>query len=112
VVHANDAEIEAAVEGESLARFVESHRIREMIVTHGEAGARVLANGRDVEVSARPTRGRHLVGAGDVFLATYLLLRTEGREPEDAARGAAEACAARIDQGRIPPGFYPGNARG
>jgi sugar/nucleoside kinase (ribokinase family) len=110
VVHANDSEVEAAVAGDSLARFVERHSIREMIVTHGPGGARVLADGRSVEVPAKPTAGHHLVGAGDVFLATYLFLRAAGRPPEDAAAGAVEVCALRIQHGEIPQDFRPGSA--
>jgi sugar/nucleoside kinase (ribokinase family) len=108
VVHANDSEVEAAGAGEPLIRFVEHHGVREMIVTHGPRGARILAEGRSVEIPARPTAGHHLVGAGDVFLATYLYLRSAGQLPEDAAAGAVEVCTLRIEHGEIPRDFRPG----
>ncbi len=107
VVHANDSEVEVAVAGDSLEQFVQRHCIGEMIVTHGAGGARVLANGRSVELPARPTGGHHLVGSGDVFLATYLFLRSAGGLPEDAAAGAVEVCSHRIEHGEIPWNFRP-----
>ena len=111
VVHANDSEVEAAVAGDSLEEFVRLHGIGEMIVTHGAGGARILEGGRSVELAARPTGGHHIVGAGDVFLATYLFLRSAGHRSEDAAAGAVEVCSHRIERGEVPRNFRPAAGR-
>jgi len=47
------------------------------------------------------------VGAGDVFLGTYLMLRVEGRDPASAARGATRTSMAQIEHGEVPRGFVP-----
>jgi sugar/nucleoside kinase (ribokinase family) len=57
--------------------------VPELIVTHGARGATV--NG--VLVEAEPV-DRDPTGAGDMFGAAYLVLRSEGAEPVDAARRA------------------------
>lgn len=58
--------------------------VPELIVTHGARGATV--NG--VLVEAEPV-DRDPTGAGDMFGAAYLVLRSEGAEPLEAARRAA-----------------------
>ena len=58
--------------------------VPEMIVTHGARGATV--NG--VLVEAEPV-DRDPTGAGDMFGAVYLVSRSEGAHPVDAARRAA-----------------------
>ncbi|MDE3024033.1 MAG: hypothetical protein KGI93_00530 [Acidobacteriota bacterium] len=58
--------------------------VPELIVTHGARGATV--NG--VLVEADPV-DRDPTGAGDMFGAAYLVLRSEGAEPLEAARRAA-----------------------
>jgi sugar/nucleoside kinase (ribokinase family) len=57
--------------------------VPELIVTHGARGATV--NG--VHVEADPV-DRDPTGAGDMFGAAYLVLRSEGAEPVEAARRA------------------------
>jgi sugar/nucleoside kinase (ribokinase family) len=57
--------------------------VPELIVTHGARGATV--NG--VLVEAEPV-DRDPTGAGDMFGAAYLVSRSEGAEPVDAARRA------------------------
>jgi sugar/nucleoside kinase (ribokinase family) len=69
------ADEEAAVAGEL--------EVPEVIVTHGARGATV--NG--VHVEAEPV-DRDPTGAGDMFGAAYLVSRSEGAEPVDAARRA------------------------
>ncbi len=62
--------------------------VPELIVTHGALGATV--NG--VDVAAEPVDGDP-TGAGDMFGAAYLVHRSEGAEPVDAARRAAALVA-------------------
>jgi sugar/nucleoside kinase (ribokinase family) len=59
--------------------------VPEVIVTHGARGATV--NG--VHVEAEPV-DRDPTGAGDMFGAAYLVARSEGAEPVDAARRATK----------------------
>ena len=70
------ADEEAAVVGEV--------DVAEVIVTHGARGATV--NG--VLVAAEPV-DRDPTGAGDMFGAAYIVSRSEGADPVDAARRAA-----------------------
>ncbi|HEY2073298.1 MAG TPA: carbohydrate kinase family protein [Gaiellaceae bacterium] len=70
------AEEEAAVAGPV--------EVPETIVTHGARG--VTVNG--VHVPAEPV-DRDPTGAGDMFGAAYLVARSEGADPIDAARSAA-----------------------
>jgi sugar/nucleoside kinase (ribokinase family) len=65
--------------------------VPELIVTHGMRGATV--NGVHVAadaVDSDPT------GAGDMFGAAYLVYRSQGAEPVDAARGAAAVVAEQL----------------
>jgi sugar/nucleoside kinase (ribokinase family) len=107
VVHANQSEIEVALDGDSLAGFIRRYRIAEMLVTEGEQGAVVVTDDGSVAVRANPSHGPHRVGSGDAFLSTYLLLRSRGHKPLEAASGAADVCEIRIDRGRVPEGFRP-----
>ena len=70
-------------------------------------GATLLTAGARHDVPAAPSTGRHLVGAGDVFLACYLLQRVRGTAPERAAAWAARVCARKLDTGQVPKGFDP-----
>jgi sugar/nucleoside kinase (ribokinase family) len=53
-------------------------------------------------VPADTVEPRAPVGAGDVFLAAYLLLRVRGRGPLEAARGAARVAALKVAHGEVP----------
>ncbi len=107
VVQVSSAELEPALAGESLEAFVRRHSVREMIVTRGGRGATLLTGGTAHEVPARRARRVHPVGAGDVFLAAYLFLRASGRAPLQAALGAADVCAEKLERGEVPKGFLP-----
>ena len=65
--------------------------VPEMIVTHGTRGATV--NGAHVAADAVD---RDPTGAGDMFGAAYLVFRSQGAEPVDAARGAAAVVAEQL----------------
>jgi sugar/nucleoside kinase (ribokinase family) len=96
VVQASESELPAVLDGATLERFVARHGVREMIVTRGARGATVVTRRGAHDVPAVATPVRAPVGAGDVFLAAYLLLRVRGRGPVDAARGAAQVAAEKI----------------
>jgi sugar/nucleoside kinase (ribokinase family) len=102
VVQASEEELAPVLDGESLDRFVARHGVRELVVTRGARGATVVASGRTHDVAAVPAPGGVRVGAGDVHLAVYLLLRVRGRDPVRAARGAAAVVARRMAGGAVP----------
>ena len=78
---------------------------RELLVTRGASGALLITREGRAEVAALPARPRHLVGAGDVFLAAFLYARARGIEPLAAVRLASRASAAKIEAGELPEGF-------
>jgi sugar/nucleoside kinase (ribokinase family) len=97
VVQANEAEIEPLLAGDTVARFMARHAVRELLVTRGARGVTVLlADGAAHDVPAVPAGGGAKVGAGDVFLAAYLLERATGGHPVTAAAVAARAVALEI----------------
>lgn len=107
VLQASESDLPSLLNGDSLERFVRRFNVREMIVTRGARGATLITAKGSSEIPTRPVEGGDFVGAGDVFLASYLFLRVSDRRPTDAARGAVRACIAKIEHGSIPPGFNP-----
>jgi len=101
VVQASERELPAVLDGDSLEHFVARHAVREMIVTRGPRGATVVTPDGVTDVPAHPVRGSAQVGAGDVFLASYLLLRARGEGPTAAAAGAARIAAEKITHGEV-----------
>ena len=63
-----------------------------MVVTLGSRGSLVFAEGTLVPVPARPV-DRDPTGAGDSFLAAYLVSRSAGYAPVAAARRATAVVA-------------------
>jgi sugar/nucleoside kinase (ribokinase family) len=102
VVQASEPELRAMLGGGSLRHFVSRHGVREMIVTRGMRGATVVTRDGACDVAGYAARGGARVGAGDVFLAAYLLLRVRGLAPVAAADGAARICALKIARGMVP----------
>jgi len=76
---------------ETAADSLDSLGVPEVIVTLGERGSVVWANGRAEAVPAERIPGADPTGAGDAFTAAYLASRGAGGEPVDAARAAAAA---------------------
>jgi sugar/nucleoside kinase (ribokinase family) len=107
VVQVSASELDALLLGEELEHFARRHEIAEMIVTRGARGATLVTGGRRLEIAARAVEGHFRVGAGDVFLASYLLFRARGLDPGAAALGAVEVSAAKITQGAVPKGMRP-----
>jgi len=62
--------------------------VPEIIVTLGSRGCVVLAAGHEERVPARPLDLADATGAGDAFVAAYLVARRSGQEPVEAARSA------------------------
>jgi sugar/nucleoside kinase (ribokinase family) len=107
VVQASEAELEPVLAGESVTRFMARHAVPELLVTRGARGVTVLlAGGAAHDVPAVPAEAGATAdakaGAGDVFLAAYLLARARGAHPVAAAGAAAHAAALKIARGELP----------
>ncbi len=105
VLQVSEEELGALLEGESLEGFARRFDLAEVLVTRGARGASLLTREARYEVPALESSGRHRIGAGDVFLACYLLQRVRGSTPHAAAGFATRACAEKIDSGQVPKGF-------
>ena len=79
--------------------------VREMLVTRGASGATLVTSKGPSEIPTQPVAGGYPVGAGDVFLAAYLLSRVKGYEPDEAAHLATRVCIAKIEQSTVPKEF-------
>jgi sugar/nucleoside kinase (ribokinase family) len=78
--------------GEPSQEALRSLGVPEVVVTLGSRGALVLADGRLEPVPARPVDGDP-TGAGDAFLAAYLVSRAAGHAPVASARRATGVVA-------------------
>lgn len=67
---------------------VEDLSVPEVIVTHGARGATVHTDGRSEVISAEELELADPTGAGDIFITAYLLARTDGAAPTEAAAAA------------------------
>jgi sugar/nucleoside kinase (ribokinase family) len=108
VVKVSEPELAAVLDGDTLERFARRHAVREMLVTRGARGVRVLADGGAWDLPAPVVHARFKVGAGDVFLAAYLFFRVRALGPAEAAAAATQVCAAKLEQGEVPKGFAGG----
>lgn len=99
VVQASAAELPDA----SPSDFRRRHGIRELVVTRGAQGATILTAGGTTHVPAvSGVEARVPVGAGDVFLALYLLARAMGVPVAAAGAVAARGAAAHVADGVLP----------
>jgi sugar/nucleoside kinase (ribokinase family) len=71
--------------------------VAEVVVTLGSRGSLVLADGRLEAVPTRPVEGDP-TGAGDSFLAAYLVSRAAGYAPVASARRATAVVAGLLGQ--------------
>ena len=110
VVQVSETDLPDLLGEQSLGRFVQRFKLKEMIVTRASRGATLVTKKGTTELPARKVEGGDPVGAGDVFLACYRFLRGGGRGPIDAAQGATRACAAKLEHGVIPQRFRPEEA--
>ena len=83
----------AEEEYEAIGREPAELGVPEVLITRGSRGARVWAEGRLEDVPARPV-DRNPTGAGDAFVAAYLVARYSGLRPVPAARRATHVVAA------------------
>lgn len=64
-----------------------------LLLTRGARGAVIRRDGEDRVIAARPVAASHTIGAGDTFLAAFLVALLEGDDP-----GVAGARAARFTE--------------
>jgi sugar/nucleoside kinase (ribokinase family) len=80
--------------GEPDADALRSLGVPEVVVTFGSEGSLVFAEGRAERVPARALAGEvDPTGAGDAFIAAYLVSRSSGYAPVPAARRASALVA-------------------
>lgn len=95
LLFANIAETQALYETGDLdaACRAMADQVPTVVVTMGERGARVIANGQSVDVPAVPTAVKDLTGAGDLFAGGFMLGHARGLAPAACARLGALAAA-------------------
>ncbi|HEX6508659.1 MAG TPA: PfkB family carbohydrate kinase, partial [Chloroflexota bacterium] len=60
-----------------------------LLMTMGERGALVRVNGRETLVPACPVKTPYTIGAGDTFVAAFVVALLSGDDPIEAATKAA-----------------------
>ncbi len=105
VLKASEHELPVLLDGENAEAFRRRHAIPELLVTRGARGCTVITAAGVREIPALATEGSATVGAGDVFLAAYLLLRAAQSDPFAAAREASAITASKIRHGQVPKGL-------
>ncbi len=77
---------------------------RLVIITSGEDGSLLLAEGEMTHVPARQVEVAYDIGAGDAFHAGLLTAHLRGMSPSEAARFASDTAALRISRPASEPG--------
>ena len=97
---------------EDEARVIAPHRsfdadvafslnVPEVLLTLGSRGSVVFAGGVETAVPAtRPVLGVQTTGAGDVFMVSYIVARSEGADPVTAAASASRIVAEMLEDRR------------
>ncbi|MCP5065663.1 MAG: hypothetical protein GY946_03780, partial [bacterium] len=93
VVKVSEQELPFVIGKSTITDLMRRFGVREWIVTRGARGAEIHFDSRTESVPAVRITQRHPIGAGDVFLATYLYARVKGRPPLRAAQLAARISA-------------------
>ena len=101
VLKASEEEWAVVRGGRSPEAFLRDHALDELITTRGPRGATLTTAAGSVDLAAPPAERRFPVGAGDVFLAAYLLARARSAAPLAAAHAALRASAQQIERGRV-----------
>jgi fructokinase len=113
VLQASEHELPIAAGETPPAEVRRRWAIGELVLTRGARGATIYGEDGVVEVAAVPVPRRRVgsadvrqhrvpAGAGDVFLAVYLVARASGASLADAGAVAAAAAAAHVAEGTVP----------
>lgn len=104
VVQASHADVPALFDATSPRAIRAAYGIAELLITRGARGATLATADGIAEIGATRVAGGDSRGAGDTFLATYLVGRGLGASPVAAAEAAASVTAAAIARGEVPLG--------
>lgn len=75
--------------------------VPEVLLTLGSRGSIVYADGVETAVpAARPVLGVQTTGAGDVFMVSYIVARSDGADPVTAAASASRIVAEMLEDRR------------
>ncbi len=75
--------------------------VPEVLLTLGSRGSIVYADGIETAVpAARPVLGVQTTGAGDVFMVSYIVARSDGADPVAAAASASRIVAEMLEDRR------------
>ena len=78
-----------------------SLNVPEVLLTLGSRGSIVYADGIETPVpAARPVLGVQTTGAGDVFMVSYIVARSDGADPVTAAASASRIVAEMLEDRR------------
>ncbi len=78
-----------------------SLNVPEVLLTLGSRGSIVYADGIETAVpAARPVLGVHTTGAGDVFMVSYIVARSNGDDPVTAAASASRIVTEMLEDRR------------
>lgn len=94
-----DDEAVVVAGGQFEERHARALGTREILVTFGSEGCRLFVEGAGEHVPAAwPVLGVQTTGAGDVFMVGYVVARSDGESPRQAAEHASELVARMLDE--------------
>lgn len=100
IIKANEKEMETltgTTDPHEAARILASWGAREVLLTLGDNGSLIYADGQFHEVPAYPTADVvDATGCGDTYMAGYLYSRSRGASYDEAGRFAAAMCTLKL----------------
>ncbi|MDE6802302.1 MAG: ribokinase [Muribaculaceae bacterium] len=100
ILKANEKEMETltgTTDPRQAARILADWGCREVLLTLGDHGSLIYADGRYIEIPAYPTPDVvDATGCGDTYMAGYLYSRSRGATYEEAGRFAAAMCTLKL----------------
>lgn len=82
----------------TVARKLSDLGVREVVLTFGNYGSLIYADGRFYEIPAyRPRRVVDATGCGDTYSAGYLYCRSQGLSCEESGKFAAAMCTLKLE---------------
>ena len=100
ILKANEKEMEpltGTTDPRQAARILADWGCREVLLTLGDHGSLIYADGRYIEIPAYPTPDVvDATGCGDTYMAGYLYSRSRGATYEEAGRFAAAMCTLKL----------------
>lgn len=82
--------------------FIQSQQQRILLITRGARGATLWDHGAPHDIAAEPVDAPHALGAGDAFLAAFVVERLRGMAAPDAGRFAAQVVHDMLMERTVP----------